>query len=91
MAEGFISLVDEYLQMNYIDPDDCLVLAGMAEIRSRLYKKLDSVQGEYSLKLTPVQAIALHLFYTTFINEPTSYVGNKLHLISNEVAKTYGL
>lgn len=91
MAQALVNIIDEYLNHNYVEAEDCLVIAAMAEIKSRLYKKLENVQGEYSLKLTHVQALAIHVFYHSFINDHTSYTGNKLLMISNEVAKTYAL
>lgn len=88
-AEGLISLIDEYLALEYIEDDDKLIMAGLQEVRSRLYVRIDKMQMKYTLKLTPVQAISLRLFYTDFINEPTSYVGSKLLLISEEAGKKF--
>lgn len=88
-AEGLIKLIDEYLKMNYVEDEDKLIMAGLLEIRHRLYMRVERLQKEYTLTLTPVQAISLRLFYTDFINEPSSYMGSKLLLISQEVAQKY--
>lgn len=88
-AEGFVSLVDEYRALNYVQDIDKLIICGLLEIRHRLYIKLERDQKEYTLTLTNTQALSLRLFYTEFINDPTSYMGSKLMLLSNEIAKKY--
>lgn len=88
-AEGLIKLIDNYLALEYLEDDEKLIICGLAEIRHRLYMRVEKFQKEYTLTLSPVQAISLRLFYTDFINETSTYMGSKLHLISNEVAKKY--
>lgn len=88
-GEGLIQLIDEYLKMNYVEDDDKLVMASLAEIRHRLYIAIEKIQKEYTMTLTPAQSISIRIFYIDFINDPRSYTGNKLFQISNEVAKKY--
>lgn len=87
--EGFIQLVDELLKVSYDTDDDRMVMAALVEIRARFYNRLGKCQTEYSLHLTPVQAFAVRILYTDFINDPTSYMGSKLFVIANDVEKTY--
>jgi hypothetical protein len=89
MANGLIQLLDEYLKLHYVDDCDKLIMAGLAEVRHRLYIAVERVRKDYTLTLTPVQSLAIRMFYTDFINEPMSYTGNALFLISNEVHKKY--
>lgn len=88
-AEGLIQMIDQYLGQRYVEDADKMIMAGLAEIRHRLYVKVERHQAEYSITLTPVQALAVRLFYTEFINNPTDYMGSKLMLISNQVDKTF--
>lgn len=88
-VEGLIQMVDQYLAVGYVDDIDKMIMAGLAEIRHRLYMKVERHQAEYTITLTPVQALAVRLFYTEFINNPTDYMGSKLMLIANQVDKTY--
>lgn len=87
--EGFIQLVDELLKKRFVDDDDKMLMAALEEIRMRFYNRLGKYQHEYSLHLTPVQALAIRILYTDYINDPTTFMGSKLFMISNEVEKTY--
>lgn len=89
MCNALVALIDEYLEYSYATMDDKLVIAGMAEIKITLMKKLIEYKKEYSMRLTPVQAIALTLFYDGFISEYKTDVGNKLHLITNEIKQKF--
>jgi hypothetical protein len=88
-ADGLLKMIDEYLSILYTEDDDKLVMAGLAEVKHRLYVKMERVQKEFTMTLTPVQALSLRILYTDFINEPSTYMGSKLMLISEEVAKKY--
>ena len=90
-AIGLMQLIDIIVAKEYATADDMLIMAGLVEIRHRLIVKVEKFNKEYSLTLTPVQSISMRLLYTDFINEPSSYMGNKLLMISNEVAKKYSL
>ncbi len=88
-AEGLIRLIDEYISLHYTEDDDRLVMAGLQEIRQRLYLRMARYQKEYAISLTPVQALSIRIFYTGFINEPTTYMGSKLMLIAQQVAQKF--
>lgn len=88
-GEGLLKVIDAHMYLKHETDDDRLIMAGLAEIRHKLYVRLERIQREYSMSLTPVQALSLRLFYTDFINEPTTYIGNKLLGISNQVAQKF--
>ncbi len=88
-AEGYTDLVQKLLCED--DPvkrmdtdDDKLLLAALVEVKDKLAAKLLHQQELYSLKLTPVQSIALRLFYNDYVKDSTSYMGNALMKIANE-------
>ena len=73
-----------------IDSDtDKLHSAVLAEVSQMILKRTCEIKDTYSLHLSPAQAIALRILYTDFIRESTTYVGNRLHQLSNEVHKKY--
>jgi len=89
-AEALEKIIDDYMTYNYADFDDKLVIAGLVEIKDRLYKKLGNYQTEYQISLTPVQAIALRLFITDFSEIGVkSYMGNRLFQISNAIHQQF--
>lgn len=89
MAEALVLLFGEYLNMNYTEADDKLVMAVLADLRISLMKKLLNPKPKYKITLEAAAAIALQIFYDDFIDEYTTSVGNKLHQISNQVKKTF--
>jgi hypothetical protein len=90
-GEGFIQLVDDCLKKEYEHDDDKLIMAALAEIRHRIYIRIEKPQKKYTMTLTPVQALGVRLFYTDFINEPTTYMGGKLHMIALDVKRKFNL
>lgn len=42
-----------------------------------------------TISFTPAQAFALRILYTDYINNPTCYLGNKLHILAVEVHKQF--
>jgi hypothetical protein len=89
-AEGFESMINKMLAEKIAqDDDDKLLLAALVEVKERLMKKTLLVQDDYSMRLTAVQAIAMRILYTDYVNEFTSYMGNKLMMISNDVKQKY--
>jgi hypothetical protein len=69
--------------------DDKLLLSALAEVYNKLEAKLINVQKESKVSFSPAQAIALHLLYIDFVIVPTSFIGNCLLRISNEIHKLY--
>lgn len=89
MAEAFVQLIGQYIEMNYVDAEDQLVMAVLADFKMILMRRLLQPQAKYSLTLEPFTAIALRIFYDAFIGEYSTQVGNRLMQISNQVKQKY--
>lgn len=89
LAETLKQSIEEVLDNNPVNDDDKLHYAVLAEIKDRLYAKLGKYQTNYTISFTPAQAFALRILYTDYINNPTSYLGNKLHGLAVEVHQQY--
>lgn len=89
-AEGFVQMVDSIMKQHPVESDDDrLVIAGLTELRNRFHLRIEKMQRDYTLTLTPVQALALRIFYTDYVQTPTTYMGSVLFNISNDVAQLY--
>jgi len=73
LAETLKQSIETILDSDPANDDDKLHYAVLAEIRDRLYVKLIKHQTDY----------------TDYINNPTCYLGNKLHLLAVEVHKQF--
>ncbi len=92
MAETIRKAINVTLEKAEVEDDnDRLLLAALAEISHTLYMKLGKGIMELKITLTPTQAIALRLFYFDYVNDYTSYEGNKLFHIANKIAKEMGI
>lgn len=89
MAEALVQLLSQYIEMNYIDADDKLVIAVLAEFKIALMRRLIQPKHKYRITLTPATAIALQIFNDGFIDDYSTQVGNKLHQIGNQVKQQY--
>ena len=67
--------------------DDKLLFAALAELTDILYAKLGKGVMELSISLSPVQTLALCMFYHDYVNDYTSYAGNKLFALVNAIDK----
>ncbi len=89
MAEAFVQLFSQYIEANYVDADDKLVIAVLAEFRLSIMKRLLLPKPKYRFTLQPATAIALQIFYDDFIDDFSTQPGNRLHQISNLVKQQY--
>ena len=89
MVEAFIQLFSQYIELNYVDADDKLVMAVLAEFKITLMRRIIQPKHKYAITLTPATAIALQIFYDDFIDDFSTQPGNKLHQISNKVKQQY--
>lgn len=89
LAETLKQRIETIIENNPANDDDKLHYAVLAEIRDRLYVKLIKYQTDYTISFTPAQALALRILYTDYINNPTCYLGNRLHILAVEVTKQY--
>lgn len=88
-VEGIAGLISEYQQAGYVDMDDQLIIAALNEVWLIMQRKMLQPQAEYQFTFSPVQAIAISLWYTDFIGDATTQLGNKLHQMSNDIKKLY--
>ena len=92
VADSIRLAINNTLEHGKIEDDnDRLLFAALAEISQLLYMKLGKGIMELKLTLTPTQAIAMRLFYFDFVNDVTSYEGNKLFFLANKIAKEMGI
>lgn len=89
MVQAIEQLIAEYLQYEFVDIDDKLIMAALAEVRLTMQKRLLETRAEYAFSFSPVQAIALSIWFTDYIGDHTTQVGNKLHTISSQVQKQF--
>jgi hypothetical protein len=89
IVEGLVQLISHYLEFNYVDMDDKLLMSVLAEIKLKMQAKLLQPKKEYPFTWTPTQAIAISIWYDDYIDDFNSQVGNKLHTISSQVKKQY--
>lgn len=91
-GDTLMDTIDSTLQTCKAENDnDKLLFSALAEVSLVLYGRLGKNVINFSISVTPTQAMALRMFYTDFICEPTSYIGNGLHRIANEVHKNLNI
>lgn len=88
VAECIKKAIESVIEKQEIEDDnDRLLLAVLASISQLLNEKLAKGINELKVSLKPDQAIALRIFYFDFINDFTTYEGNKLFALANKIAK----
>jgi hypothetical protein len=90
----FIEALDNAIELLFKmmpieDDDDKIFFSLLREIKDKLYDKQKNVRNEYSISLTPAQAIALRVMQENYYQNKTTYLGNELHKISREVNQQY--
>lgn len=88
-AEGLVKMIDTMVKAKVESDDEKLIIAGLYEVRTRLYKRMANNKLQYTMTLTPVQSLAMRLLFTEYITDHTSYMGIKLARIANEVQLKY--
>lgn len=86
MSNYIIMLINKFPPK---DDDDKLLYSTLSEIRLKMEQKLLNVQSSYTMSLPATQALALRIMYNDYTVDTTSYLGNKLHQIANQVHKQY--
>lgn len=89
IAEALVPLIGQYIEANYVDADDMLVMAVLGEFRMSIMQRLLQPQTKYRFTLKPAVSIALRIFYDDFIDDYSTQVGNRLMQISNQVKQQY--
>lgn len=69
--------------------DDKLFYAVLFEITLELQKRLAKMLDRYDISFTPAQALSLRMFQQNYCPDVTTYLGNGLHRISNQVDQKY--
>jgi len=87
--EFFEKLIDELLSYSYTEDADKLLMASLQEVVLKIKMKLITFQPKYKVQFSIPQSIALGILYTEFIDEYHTYLGNKLHQISNDVKQKF--
>ena len=92
VAEGLKEIIDNLIKSKPATDDDRLLIACLAEIAAMLEGKLGGykpVKEFYPLTLTPAQALALRILSTDYQTDKTTYLGNHLHIIANQIHQQY--
>ena len=89
MLTGLYDLIEKLLLTNAATEDDKMLFCLLEEIRQSLYNKMDAVKPMYTVKLTPAQSFAIRILYSDYVMTSTTYMGNKLHSMSNEISQHY--
>jgi hypothetical protein len=87
--EALHDYLDGQLRFEVNTDDEKLHFACLAEVKKILYIKLAKVQQDYQCSFTPAQAIALRILSTNYVVDVTSFLGNKLHQLSNQINQHY--
>ncbi len=69
--------------------DDKLFYAVLFEITIELQKRQAKMMDRHTISFTPSQAIALRIFQQNYCTDVTTYLGNEMHKISNQVDQTF--
>lgn len=88
-VEALHDYLNEQLRFEVNTDDERLHFACLVEVKNILYIKLAKIQQDYQLTFTPAQAIALRILSTSYVTEITSFLGNKLHQLSNQINQQY--
>ena len=62
---------------------------GVIDIQKNFEKKLVDVKAEYIIKLSAAESFAMRIVYWDYVMTNTTYIGNKLHSMSNEINQHY--
>ena len=87
-AEALLELITKLVIAGATANDDKLVLATLAELACKLEGRLNSykpVKPSYGFEITVAQAIAIVILSSNYGLEVTSYLGNALHQIANQI------
>lgn len=89
VMEAINTIIVALLITDCKNDDDKLLRAALSEVHISLQKKLIDVQKEYTVNFTPVQAMALRMLSTDYVTNKTTYIGNRLHCMANEIHQQF--
>lgn len=89
-AEALVKFIKELVvKVDTSETPEMLYVAALNEIKDKLEIKLLKPQTEYTLSLTPVQALAYKMMCDDWLTEVNTYMGNNMLKHSNEIDKIY--
>lgn len=87
-ALGFGRMIQDLAAQHDLvkEDEDRMMLALLYEVKLRMDQRLlKNDHKRMKMTLTPAQGIAMRYLYTRYINSVDTYMGNMMHMISNEV------
>lgn len=90
LSQAIATIFDE-AEKSKAEKDDYekMLLAELAEIRLKIEMKLYNVTDKYSFSFTPAQAFAFRILHSDYLYDRTSYLGNKIMMMSNEIHQQF--
>lgn len=90
MAEALREFLHDVIsQTDAQDDDDKMWISNLDEFRVMLETKLINHNTKYTISVKPAIAFALRILANCYGNTASSYLGNKLQMIANEVHQKY--
>ncbi|MFP5039422.1 hypothetical protein [Parasediminibacterium sp. JCM 36343] len=87
-ADTLMHTLDDTIALGHAPTDDDrLLVAALAEVSTVLGKRLGADKHKFSVNLTPVQAMALRVYYTFYVSDANSFLGHGLSRIARTVHK----
>jgi hypothetical protein len=77
------------MQLPADSDDDKLLYAVLNEIRMEMKGRIAKEKKEFTVSFTPAQAFAIRILAFDYEIRKTSYLGNAIHKMANEVHKFY--
>lgn len=85
VLQGIRDLIVKILDTRMDSEDNKLLACALWHFVQRVDIKLCSVKDSYQIKLQPFEAQALRMLYLDYLGDPSTYIGNHLHALSNQV------
>lgn len=94
LKRPMLEALSSYIEMLIVkhpaqEDDDKLLYANLLEVKLKADQKLAAYKEVYSLTLCPAQAIAVRIMYVNYVIDSTTYLGNKLLQLSNQIHQQF--
>lgn len=89
--EGLVDAINTIINNsdNNSSNDDKLLCCVLQNLKLKIEKRLINYKDKYNIQLEHEQAIALKILYDDFIKNATTYIGNKLFQLNNQIHQNY--
>jgi len=89
--EGLVDAINTIINNsdNNSSNDDKLLCCVLQNLKLKIEKRLINYKDKYNIQLEHEQAIALKILYDDFIKNATTYIGNKLFQLTNQIHQHY--